>query len=131
MSDNNIKQDPCLIDGLKQDLERNYLSSKEQATWMMDWNMLLYSEEEESGFKLDWNKLIYNEEQLEEFNLQRQEKMIQPDRYEYLFNNPSERTPMEKIYLKQAGYDVEETECEEDNETIVKRLIVQNLLKEV
>jgi hypothetical protein len=131
MSEDNIKQTSSLIDDLNPELERNYLSVKEQATWKMDWNMLLYSEEDESGFKLDWNKLIYNEEQLEEFNLQRQEKIVQPDKYEYLFENPTHRTPMELFYLKQAGYAVEELECEEDNVTIVKKLIVTGLLREV
>jgi len=120
MSEDNIKQTSSLIDDLNLELERNYLSIKEQLAWKMDWNMLLYSEEDESGFEIDWNKLIYNEEQLVEFNLQKKEKLVQPDKYEYLFNNPSERTPIEIFYLKQAGYAVEEVECEEDNETIVK-----------
>lgn len=136
MSEDNIKQEASLIDELNPELKKNYLSIKEQAAWKMDWNMLLYSEEETgSGFKLDWNKLIYNDEQLEEFNLQRQEKMVQPDKYEYLFQNPNNRTPMELFYLKEAGYDVEEVkekqEIEEDNETIIKRLIIQNLLREI
>lgn len=139
MSEDNIKQEASLIDELNPELKKNYLSIKEQATWKMDWNMLLYSEEETgSGFKLDWNKLIYNDEQLEEFNLQRQEKMVQPDKYEYLFQNPNNRTPIELYYLKEAGYDVEEVkekqeieEKEEDNETIIKRLIIQNLLREI
>jgi hypothetical protein len=129
MTENNIKEISSLIDDLNPELERNYLSIKEQTAWKMDWNMLLYCEEDESGFKIDWNKLLYNEEQLEEFNLQRQEKLVQPDKYEYLFENPTHRTPMELFYLKQAGYEVEE--IEEDNETIIKKLIVTGLLREV
>lgn len=118
-----------IIDTLNKDLERNYLPQNEMATWKMDWNMLLYSPEEESGFQLDWNKLIYNEEQLAEFYLQKNEKIIQPNKYEYLFENPSERTPMEKYYLKMAGYDVDEKE-ETDEDLIVKRLIVNGMLRE-
>jgi hypothetical protein len=125
MIENNIKEISSLIDDLNPELERNYLSVKEQSAWKMDWNMLLYCEEDESGFKIDWNKLLYNEEQLEEFNLQKKEKLVQPDKYEYLFNNLLERTPFEIYSLKQAGYEVE------DNETIIKKLIATGLLREV
>jgi len=117
------------IDNLNKDLERKYMDTSDMATWKMDWNMLLYTPEEESGFQLDWNKLIYNEEQLAEFYLQKTEKMIKPDKYEYLFENPSERSAMEKYYLKMAGYDVDEEE-ETDEDLIVKRLIVNGMLRE-
>jgi hypothetical protein len=118
-----------IIDNLNKDLERKYMDDCDMATWKMDWNMLLYTPEEESGFQLDWNKLIYNEEQLAEFYLQKTEKMIKPDKYEYLFENPSERSAMEKYYLKMAGYDVDEKE-ETDEDLIVKRLIVNGMLRE-
>jgi hypothetical protein len=112
--------------------ERHYLSVYEQSKWIMDWNMLLYQPEEESGFKLDWNKLIYNDEQMAEFNLQKQEKMIQPDKYEYLFENITQRTPMELYYLKMAGYDVPESINDDiedqDDSSVLKRLIVQDKL---
>jgi hypothetical protein len=112
--------------------ERHYLSIQEQSKWIMDWNMLLYQPEEDTGFKLDWNKLIYNDEQMAEFNLQKQEKIIQPDKYEYLFENPTERSPLELYYLKMAGYDVDEFVNddinEDNNEAIVKRLIIQDKL---
>lgn len=85
-------------------LERHYLNT---STWKMDWNMLLYQVEVDDGFQLDWNKLLYNDEQLEEFKLQKKEKFLQPDRYEYLFDNPDERTPMEIFYLKEAGFKVD------------------------
>ena len=85
--------------------ERHYSNT---STWKMDWNMLLYQVEAEDGFQLDWNKLLYNDEQLEQFKLQKKEKVLQPDRYEYLFDHPSERTPMEIFYLREAGYEVDE-----------------------
>lgn len=115
-----------------QEPERNYLSIQEQSKWKMDWNMLLYQPEDEKGFQLDWNKLIYNDEQMTEFNLQKHEKMIQPDKYEYLFENPTQRSPLELYYLKMAGYDVDEFVNddinEDNNESIVKRLIIQDKL---
>lgn len=55
--------------------------------------------------------------------------MIKPEKYEYLFENPSERSAMEKYYLKMAGYDVDE-ENETDEDLIVKRLIVNGTLRE-
>jgi hypothetical protein len=88
--------------------------------------------EDEKGFQLDWNKLIYNDDQITEFNLQKHEKMIQPDKYEYLFENPTQRSPLELFYLKMAGYDVDEFVNddinEDNNESIVKRLIIQDIL---
>lgn len=112
--------------------ERNYLSIQEQTKWKMDWNMLLYQPEDEQGFQLDWNKLIYNDDQMAEFNLQKHEKMIQPDKYEYLFENPTERTPLELYYLKMAGYDVQEFVNDdikdEDDTSVLKRLIIQDKL---
>jgi hypothetical protein len=86
-------------------LERHY---SEPSTWKMDWNMLLYQPEDNNGFQLDWNKLLYNDEQLEQFKLQKKEKILQPDRYEYLFDNPNERTPMEIFYLREAGYAIDD-----------------------
>lgn len=74
------------------------------AGFMLDWNKLLYSVEEEDGFQLDWNRLIYNDEQIEEFNRQKKEKLVRPNMFEYMTAPPSERTEMEKFFLKQAGY---------------------------
>lgn len=116
----------------EQEPERHYLDIKDQTKWKMDWNMLLYQPEDEKGFQLDWNKLIYNDEQMTEFNLQKQEKMLQPDKYEYLFENITQRTPMELYYLKMAGYDIDESINDdikdEDDASVLKRLIVQDKL---
>jgi hypothetical protein len=112
--------------------KRNYLSIQEQTKWKMDWNMLLFQPEDKQGFQLDWNKLIYNDDQMAEFNLQKQEKIIQPDKYEYLFENPTERSPMELYFLKMAGYDVDEFVNDdikdEDDASVLKRLIIQDKL---
>jgi hypothetical protein len=116
----------------EQEPERHYLSIHDQSKWKMDWNMLLYQPEDDQGFQLDWNKLVYNDEQIIEFNLQKQEKIIQPDKYEYLFENITQRTPMELYYLKMAGYDVQESISDdindEDDSSVLKRLIVQDRL---
>lgn len=115
--------------------ERHYLSIHEQTKWIMDWNMLLYQPEVETGFQLDWNKLVYNDEQMAEFNLQKQEKMIQPDKYEYLFENITQRTPMELYFLKMAGYDIDESMNDdvkdEDDNSVLKRLIIQDRLTSI
>lgn len=112
--------------------ERNYLSAQDQSKWKLDWNMLLYQPEVENGFKIDWNKLVYNDDQMSEFNLQKQEKMIQPDKYEYLFENPTERSAMELYYLKMAGYDIAEFDnqdsAQNNDEAIIKRLIINDTL---
>lgn len=87
------------------------------ASFMLDWNKLLYSQEEEdSGCKLDWNRLIYNEEQIEEFNRQKKEKLVRPNMLEFLTAPPCERTEMEKYFLKEAGYDLNEEPDEYDLE---------------
>ena len=111
---------------INEEPERHYLSITDLAKWKMDWNMLLFQPQDQNGFELDWNKLVYNDEQMAEFNLQQQEKMIQPDKYEYLFENPTQRSAIELHYLKMAGYDIEE--IEDEKEDIVKRLIIQDKL---
>ena len=108
MEEIKVKEVETTIDHLNDipvEPERHYSNT---STWKMDWNMLLYQVEADDGFQLDWNKLLYNDEQLEEFKLQKKEKILQPDRYEYLFNTPNERTPMEIFYLREAGYDIDD-----------------------
>lgn len=84
--------------------------------FMLDWNKLLYSVEEEEGFQLDWNRLIYNEEQIEEFNRQKKEKLVRPNLFEFMTTVPSERTEMEKYFLREAGYAMDEELDEYDLE---------------
>lgn len=95
--------------------ERHYLP---MTNWKFDWNMMLYGEDEETGFQLDWNKLIYGEEQMLDFDLKKNEKLMRPEHYEYLFKPPSQRSEMEKFFLKQSGFcndeDLEEPEEPED-----------------
>lgn len=86
------------------------------AGFMLDWNKLLYSVEDEEQCPLDWNRLIYNEEQIEEFNRQKKEKLVRPNMFEFMTTLPSERTEMEKFFLKEAGYAIDDEECENDLE---------------
>ena len=86
------------------------------AGFMLDWNKLLYSVEEEEGYQLDWNRLIYNEDQIEEFNRQKKEKLVRPNMFEFMTAPPSERSDMEKFFLKEAGYAMDEEMCEDDLE---------------
>ena len=139
MSEEIIKEVETIVDQLNEETvepQRHYLSNAKQATWKMDWNMLLYQHEMDDGFQLDWNKLLYNDEQLIEFNLQKNEKILKPDRYEYLFETPNKKTAMEIYYLKQAGYDVDNINddinddiYDDENEKIIERLIVTGLLR--
>lgn len=118
MSHNNIKEVEPTVDQLNDIPDTSLSVAKEpirhysdQSTWKMDWNMLLYQVEADDGFQLDWNKLLYNDEQLEQFKLQKKEKILQPEKYEYLFDHPDERTPMEIFYLREAGFEVAVTEA--------------------
>jgi hypothetical protein len=109
--------------------ERHYLPLE---NYILDWNMLLYGEEEETGFQIDWNKLVYNEDQLLEFTLRQQEKMLRPEHYGYLFSAPAQRSEMEKFFLTQSGFcideDVEEEE-DEINDIPIKRLVLDPSLQ--
>ena len=83
-------------------------------SFKLDWNMLLYKIEEEDGFQLDWNKLIYNEEQLAEFHLQQKERLVRPSFMEYIVKPVEERTAMERFFLQQAGFCLEDEVDETD-----------------
>jgi len=107
---------------MQPELERHYLPA---TNYNIDWNMLLYGQEEETGFQIDWNKLIYNEDQLLEFELKRQERMLRPEHYEYLFSAPAQRSEMEKFFLSQSGFSIDEDEEEEENENeLIKRFVI-------
>lgn len=104
------------------ELERKYLPVE---NYKFDWNMMLYGEEEEESV-IDWNKLIYGEDQLLEFDLKKNENLMRPEFYEYMFKKASERTEVEKFYLKQSGFCAYENESDEDlEETKIKRFIVK------
>lgn len=107
---------------MQPELERHYLPA---TNYNIDWNMLLYGQEEETGFQIDWNKLVYNEEQLLEFDLKRQEKLLRPEFYGYLFSAPAQRSEMEKFFLSQSGFSIEEDDVEDDPTDIpIKRLVI-------
>lgn len=105
-------------------LERNYLPIE---NYVFDWNMMIYGEEEKE-FEIDWNKLVYNEDQLLEFDLKKNEKLMRPEYYQYMFQRASERSEIEKFYLKQSGFSSfgDENDSDEDvEETKIKRFIVK------
>ena len=104
-----IKEKAQVVDG-EIELERNYLPIE---NYKFDWNMMLYGEDEK-GFELDWNKLVYNEDQLLDFDLKKNERLMKPEYYEYLFRRASERTEQEKFYLKQSGFCAYENDSDED-----------------
>ena len=109
------------------ELERKYLPV---TNYKFDWNMMLYGEEEEESV-IDWNKLIYGEDQLLEFDLKKNEMLMRPEFYEYMFKRASERSEVEKFYLKQSGFCSEsDEEAEEVEETKIKRFIVKPQFEE-
>ena len=113
---------------MQPELERHYLPV---TNYNLDWNMLLYGQDEETGFEIDWNKLIYNEDQLLEFELKRQERKLRPEFYEYLFSAPAQRSDMEKFFLAQSGFCIEEGEDEEEeiNDIPIKRFVIDPSLQ--
>lgn len=111
------------------ELERNYLPIE---NYVFDWNMMLYCDEEKEPV-IDWNKLVYNEDQLLEFDLKKNEKLMRPEYYQYMFQRASERSEIEKFYLKQSGFSSfgDENDSNEDvEETKIKRFIVEPRFEE-
>jgi len=111
------------------ELERNYLPIE---NYVFDWNMMIYGEDKKE-FEIDWNKLIYNEDQLLEFDLKKNEKLMRPEYYQYMFQRASERTEIEKFYLMQSGFSSfgDENDSDEDvEETKIKRFIVEPRFEE-
>ena len=107
--------------------ERNYLPIE---NFKLDWNMMLYGADE-NGDEIDWNKLVYNDDQLLEFNLQKQEKILRPEYYEYLFKKNSERSELEKYFLRQSGFGAYDDDSDEELEInrVEKRLVINNILR--
>lgn len=102
--------------------ERHYLPAE---NYHFDWNGLLGSSIDENGDIIDWNKLIYNEEQLLEFDLKKQERALRPESYDYMFKKASERTELEKFYLRQSGFCAYDEDSDEDcEEQRIKRFII-------
>jgi hypothetical protein len=101
--------------------ERHY---KPLDSFILDWNKLLFVQDD-NGVELDWNKLIYNDEQLLELTLKQQERFLRPEHYEFLFSAPSQRTDMEKFFLSQSGFCIdEEDDFYEGEEEMIKRLVI-------
>lgn len=102
--------------------ERNYLPTE---NYNFNWNMLLGSAIDDKGDNIDWNKLVYNEEQLLEFDLKKQERLLRPESYDYIFKKASERTELEKFYLRQSGFCAYDEDSDEDcEEQRIKRFVI-------
>ena len=101
--------------------ERHYLPTSQ---FKIDWNMLLYDGVDEKDIVVDSNKLIYGKEQLAQFNLQKSEKAMKPEFYEYLFRKPNERTEQEKYILSQSGFDAEDNDSDNEEEKLMKRFVI-------
>ena len=100
--------------GLTSEPEKFYTSLK---NFNLDYNMLNYAQEDDNGFSLDWGKLVYGDDQINKFIINKQEKLLNPSAYNYLFD-PNEKTPFEKWILEKEGYEVPEIK-EEDIKPII------------
>jgi hypothetical protein len=109
------------IDFDSQEPERRYIPISQ---FKIDWSMMLYDSVDEKEETIDWNKMVYGEQQLAQFDLQKSEKTMKPEFYEYLFRKPSERTEQEKYFLGQSGFDAEDDESEDEEEKLIKRLVI-------
>lgn len=94
--------------GLTAEPERLYTSLQ---NFNLNYNMLNYAEQN-NGFTLDWDRLVYGDDQINKFIINKQEKLLQPAAYNYLFD-PTDKTPFEKWVLEQEGYKLPEIK-EED-----------------
>lgn len=105
--------------------ERHYLPIE---NYKFDWSMMLPDAEDEES-NIDWNKLIYGADQCLEFDLKKNEKLMRPEYYGYLFQRASERSEMEKFYLRQSGFCAYEEESDEDvaEEKIIKRFVIEKM----
>ena len=133
--DNKLNELDILDEPVPYELERHYLPIE---NFNFDWNMILYGEDEENEV-IDWNKLIYGQDQMLEFDLQKNEKLMRPEFYDYMFRRASERTEIEKFYLKQSGFDAYDDDSQEEIEmqkTVeaeasekIRRFIIDNKLR--
>lgn len=86
---------------------------KPVSTFNLSLNMLNYAPPDEyTGFQIDWDKMVYGDDQLNQFIINKNEKVLRPDCYGYLFD-PTQKTPFEKWVLEKGGYNVKEI-CEND-----------------
>jgi len=114
-----------------QEPKRHYLNFE---NFKLDWSMLLPDAEEEENV-IDWNKLMYGEDQCLEFDLKKNERLMRPESYDYMFRRASDRTDMEKFFLKQSGFcaydndSEEELEEEKKEELKIKRFVIDNSLR--
>lgn len=108
-----IENPPDLTDtlGLTAEPEKLYLNN---SNFKLDLNMLNYVEETSDEYQVDWDKLVYGDDQINQFIVNKQEKVLNPSAYDYLFN-PSERTPFEKWILAKEGYNPELPEIKEED----------------
>jgi hypothetical protein len=108
--------------------ERHYLPID---NFKFDWNMMLYGEDETNN-EIDWNKLVYGEDQMLEFDLKKNEKIMRPEYYNYMFRKSSEITDLEKYFLKQSGFEYE-LEVHKEIETVeiekMRRFVIDNKLR--
>lgn len=115
--------------------ERHYLPID---NFKFNWNMMLYGEDE-TNCEIDWNKLIYGEDQMLEFDLKKNEKIMRPEYYDYMFRRSTDRTDIEKYFLRQSGFDAYDDDSQEELEAHkeiegeatekIRRFVIDNKLR--
>ena len=103
--------------------EKEYFSSR---NFQLDLSMMDYGVATKS-FDLDWNKLTYGNEQMVDFLLNKEEERLPSRYYNYLFKKPRQRSRMEIFYLKEKGVEINESESDEEESPLEKRLTIMYL----
>jgi hypothetical protein len=103
--------------------EKVYLPCK---NFQLDMSMLNYGVAEKR-YELDWSRLSYGTDQMLEFLINKEEERLPSKCYNYLFQKPTRRSDMEKHFLKEKGFQIENGDESEDEDEIDKRLTIMYL----
>lgn len=108
---------------IKDEPEKEYLPTR---NFKLDMSMLDYGVAEKA-YKMDWNKLVYGNEQMLDFLLNKEEERLPCRYYNYLFQKPHRRSDMEKHFLKEKGFQIENGHESDEEDELDKRLTIMYL----
>jgi hypothetical protein len=108
---------------IKDEPEKVFLPCR---NFQLNMSMLDYGVAEKK-FQMDWSKLSYGNEQMLDFLLNKEEQRLPSRYYNYFFQKPSRRSDMEKHFLKEKGFQIENGEESEEGDELDKRLTIMYL----